>query len=256
MFKYTIITTVKNGINFIDDCLTSVNNQSYKNFIHIIIDDNSSDNSFEYLNDKYTANNRIIIKNSLNPGRVNSLNMALSKIQTPYICILDIDDMVHPDWLKFSDYWITKYKIDIITSKYSNSNIFNNFTNSKIIHVSSFFLLFRNFICHSGVIINYSKMSDSIKYEDSINHDYKLWINLSILNFKITYIPLCLVYHRIHDLQNFEKNFRFKYVINSFLLKSKFLFSKFPLLIPLILPIQLYGILHSLLKGYLKRTFF
>lgn len=40
----SIITAVFNGEKYIKECLLSVLNQTYSDFDHIIIDDNSSDN--------------------------------------------------------------------------------------------------------------------------------------------------------------------------------------------------------------------
>ena len=39
----TIITTVKNGENYLEECILSLKQQTYKNYEHIIIDANSSD---------------------------------------------------------------------------------------------------------------------------------------------------------------------------------------------------------------------
>ena len=45
----TIITVVKNGEKFFEECIKSVLNQSYKNFEYIIIDGNSTDRTHEIL---------------------------------------------------------------------------------------------------------------------------------------------------------------------------------------------------------------
>ena len=45
----TIITVVKNGEKFLEECIKSVLNQSYKDFEYIIIDGNSSDGTSEVI---------------------------------------------------------------------------------------------------------------------------------------------------------------------------------------------------------------
>ena len=46
---FSIITPVFNGKNYINDYLASLKNQSYKYWEAIIIDDNSDDDSYEFL---------------------------------------------------------------------------------------------------------------------------------------------------------------------------------------------------------------
>ena len=43
----TIITTVKNGEEFLEEAILSLRKQAYKNFEHIIIDANSSDGTLK-----------------------------------------------------------------------------------------------------------------------------------------------------------------------------------------------------------------
>ena len=47
----TIITSVFNGEKYIKECLLSVLNQTYSDFEHIIIDDNSNDNTVKIIKD-------------------------------------------------------------------------------------------------------------------------------------------------------------------------------------------------------------
>ena len=50
MKKVSIIIPVHNSGNYIEECINSVINQTYKNIEIIIIDDNSTDDSIEKIN--------------------------------------------------------------------------------------------------------------------------------------------------------------------------------------------------------------
>ena len=47
--KISIITATFNSQNFITTNLNSINNQTYKNFEHIIVDNNSQDKTLEII---------------------------------------------------------------------------------------------------------------------------------------------------------------------------------------------------------------
>ena len=50
MVKITIFIINRNNSKFLSDCISSAINQKFRNFEVIIIDDNSSDNSVEIIN--------------------------------------------------------------------------------------------------------------------------------------------------------------------------------------------------------------
>ena len=47
--KISIITATSNSQNFIGSNINSINDQTYKNYEHIIIDNNSQDNTLEII---------------------------------------------------------------------------------------------------------------------------------------------------------------------------------------------------------------
>ena len=54
----SIITAVFNGEKYIKECLLSVLNQTYPDFEHIIIDDNSNDNTVKIIKGLIKNDNR------------------------------------------------------------------------------------------------------------------------------------------------------------------------------------------------------
>ena len=67
MKKVSIITPVYNSEKFLDETATSVFNQTYNNWEWILIDDCSTDNSWDILNELSERDSRVkIYKNTKN----------------------------------------------------------------------------------------------------------------------------------------------------------------------------------------------
>lgn len=85
------------GKTFLQNCIESILNQTYKNFELIVVDDCSTDTSIKTLEEYKKKDNRIhIIRNKrkrYNGGSRNvGIDFALSNIDFDYFCFLDSDD--------------------------------------------------------------------------------------------------------------------------------------------------------------------
>ena len=88
--KITIITVTKNSEKFIERNIQSVIGQSYKNYEHIIIDGNSSDNTIEICN-KFHHLSKII--SELDSGVYDAFNKGLILASGDIIGFLNSDDV-------------------------------------------------------------------------------------------------------------------------------------------------------------------
>ncbi len=93
--KITVITPVYNGAEYIEQCLQSVMNQTYKNFEHIVMDGGSTDGTVDIVK-KYESlyNVRIYSKrdNGMYDAIANGFDLAIGDI----FCWLNSDDMFMP----------------------------------------------------------------------------------------------------------------------------------------------------------------
>jgi len=92
--ELTIIMPVYNGMPFLKLAVNSILNQTYENFKFIVIDDGSTDNSYEYLTN--ISDSRINIIKQKNIGLCNTLNHFFNSATTKYVARLDQDDISHP----------------------------------------------------------------------------------------------------------------------------------------------------------------
>lgn len=97
----SVIIPVYNVERYLEQCLESVVNQTYRNLEIIIVDDASPDNSREiYLRyQKMDARIRIIRKEK-NAGLSKARNSALEVCQGQFVYFLDSDDYIQPEMLE------------------------------------------------------------------------------------------------------------------------------------------------------------
>lgn len=84
--------SVHNGMPYLKESVESIVRQNFKDLEFIIVDDASTDNSWNYL--KNLKDKRIkLIKNKKNLGLATSLNIALKKTRGSFIARMDADDI-------------------------------------------------------------------------------------------------------------------------------------------------------------------
>ncbi|MFD1061763.1 glycosyltransferase family 2 protein [Winogradskyella litorisediminis] len=90
----SILTPFKNVSNYIDECLVSILNQTYQNWELLIVDDNSTDDSYEKVQSYAKNDSRIkLYKNNKN-GIISALQLAFSESKGEYITRMDSDDIM------------------------------------------------------------------------------------------------------------------------------------------------------------------
>ena len=94
--KVTVLTTVYNGLPYLESAIDSTLKQTYSDFEYMIIDDASPDDSVAKFIESYKDPRINFIKNDKNLGVSATINKALSMIDTTYVVRLDQDDISLP----------------------------------------------------------------------------------------------------------------------------------------------------------------
>jgi glycosyltransferase involved in cell wall biosynthesis len=116
--KYSFIIPVYNGEKYIDNCLSSILNQTYKNFEVIIINDGSTDKSLDILK-KYSKENRNIrIYDIKNKGVSNARNYGVSNAIGDYFIFVDVDDYVDLNMLEYINTELNNRNLDLVKYNY------------------------------------------------------------------------------------------------------------------------------------------
>ncbi len=93
----SIIITVYNADTFLDRCLNSIINQTYRNLEIVLIDDGSTDGSGGICDAWESKDPRIKVLHTSNQGIAAARNCGLHIAHGDYIGFADPDDWVEPD---------------------------------------------------------------------------------------------------------------------------------------------------------------
>ncbi|WP_270769969.1 glycosyltransferase family 2 protein [Lactobacillus crispatus] len=109
----TVLVTAYNVSEYINRCIDSILSQTYKNFELLIINDGSTDNTLEMLQ-QYKSNPHVQLINKANGGVSSARNMGIKVAKGSYIAQVDGDDYVSKDWLESCTKFLTSKKTDVL----------------------------------------------------------------------------------------------------------------------------------------------
>lgn len=96
MEKISIIVPVYNAVKYLEKCVISLINQTYRNKEIILIDDGSTDGSGELCDKLAKSNENIRVIHQENLGVSTARNRGLGYASGKYIGFCDADDIAHP----------------------------------------------------------------------------------------------------------------------------------------------------------------
>ena len=97
----TVLLAVNNGERWLKESISSILNQTYKEFEFLIINDGSDDNSLQIIKDFAQKDKRINYISHENIGLTASLNKGLSIAKGDWIARIDCNDISCPKRLEF-----------------------------------------------------------------------------------------------------------------------------------------------------------
>jgi glycosyltransferase involved in cell wall biosynthesis len=127
MFKVSVIITVYNTGKYLRQCLDCVVNQTLRDIEIICVNDGSTDNSLDILNEYAVRDKRIKVINKENEGLggAPARNLGLTVAQGKYVSILDSDDTFELDMLNKMAKKAEDTNVDIVVCggmEYDNRN--------------------------------------------------------------------------------------------------------------------------------------
>lgn len=113
MVAISIVIPVYNIENYLEKCLDSLINQTFKDIEVICVNDGSKDKSLDILNEYAKKDSRFKIINQENSGSGSARNNGLNNAQGKYVQFLDGDDYFEPEMLEKLYNLAENHKADI-----------------------------------------------------------------------------------------------------------------------------------------------
>ena len=130
-YKISVITVTKNSARHLEENLTSLKNQTYKNFEHIIIDGKSDDNTVEII--KKFSNDIFYWKSEKDHGLYDAMNKGIKVATGDIIGILNSDDIYYPEALNYVNKYFNEYEnIDFLFGSVHKHKLMHGFSPKKI----------------------------------------------------------------------------------------------------------------------------
>jgi GT2 family glycosyltransferase len=96
----SIIILNYNGLRFAEQCVRSVLDSDYSNFEVVLVDNGSTDGSYEVLRQLFAAHPRVgIVRNARNLGFAEGNNVGYSRSKGNIVVFLNVDTTVERTWL-------------------------------------------------------------------------------------------------------------------------------------------------------------
>ncbi len=90
--RFSIIVPVYDTEKYLDNCICSVLKQDFEDFELILVNDGSTDSSFQICETYYQKDSRVRIFNQMNSGQSATRNYGLRNAEGEYVIFLDSDD--------------------------------------------------------------------------------------------------------------------------------------------------------------------
>ena len=121
--KISVIIPIYNCEKFIKECLSSLIEQTFKNFEIICINDGSTDNTLKILKEFKELDNRIYVFNQNNTGPGIARNVGMNKSKGEYLIFLDSDDIFKKTMLEELYIKIKENDSDVVVCNSQNFEI-------------------------------------------------------------------------------------------------------------------------------------
>ena len=120
----SVIVPIYNVENYLDKCIESIVNQTYKNLEIILVDDGSPDNSPKICDNWALKDNRIKVIHKENGGLSSARNAGIQNASGEYIAFIDSDDYFDLQAISVMQKNLENYNVDVssISFKCVNEN--------------------------------------------------------------------------------------------------------------------------------------
>ena len=200
----SVITSVYNCQDYVGEMLDSILNQTFYDWECLVIDDASTDNTWDIIR-QYKDDRIIAIQNEQNVGLTQNLNKGIARAKGKYIIRIDGDDIAYPTRFEKQVRFMEDNPQVVVSGGYLQNfgkryNVLKAVLSDDVLRVN---MLFNSVIYHPSYIIRKAVMDQyHIRYNEELRYaqDYNLLYQL-MQHGRLANIPEIIVKYRNHDKQ-------------------------------------------------------
>jgi glycosyltransferase involved in cell wall biosynthesis len=200
--KTSIILTTYNRAKLLPRAVSSVLNQSYKNWELLIIDDCSTDNTEEVAMKLFAGDSRVrYYRLSENHGSDSyPKNFGISKAEGEFICFLDDDDEYRKDGVKILSTYLGSSGADAVYGDYMNNQGGKRLPGWSL-GFDAGTLQRMNFIAMPVVMVKKKALLAVGGFDENIPKfkDWNLWLRLQKRGFRFLHVPIMVAEVHTHE---------------------------------------------------------
>ncbi len=211
----SVIISCYNYAKYLPFCLESVLCQTYGDFEIIIVNDGSTDNTAEVV-EEYLPNPLIRYIRQENAGQAHAKNTGIRAATGEFIAFLDSDDFWETDKLKKQMPLFSDPRVGVVYSRARfidengrslNLSVGGEYQRPRTGRITEH-LFFDNFIPFSSSIVRRECLGKAGIFDESIKMgiDWDLWLRISV-HFGFAYVDEPLLIYRIGHSGQMSRNF-------------------------------------------------
>lgn len=201
--RISIIIPVHNAGKYIEFCINSIINQDYEDFEIILIENNSTDDSYEKCVLLSNMDKRITLFSTKDKGVSAARNIGLAHVTGDIVTFCDADDYLEPNSLTKVIGIIERTETDILVTginKRKGSNIYDvaSYSRDKQVSAEKLIAMVINDRKIMGGVWNKfyrREILKDIKFDTSLTHCEDLYFNICVLNKNLN--SKCLISYEI-----------------------------------------------------------
>ena len=199
--KISVIVPCYNQGKYVKDTINSLKNQTYKDFVCVLVNDGSTDDTEEVILNETEGDGRFVYYKNENHGLPWTRNFAISKTNSEYILPLDSDDIIAPSYIENAVKYLDEHPDTAIF--YGRAKLFWNDGRSTSWNLPAFnykFLLKNNHI-YCSFVYRRKDYERSGGYDDTMDayEDWEFLIRLLHNNTKVYRTDEVVFYYRQHE---------------------------------------------------------
>ena len=195
---------VRNGARWLGDAIKSVQDQTFRDFELIVIDDGSDDESPRIIEERFRTDPRIVAIRHDRLGLVAALNSGLAASRGQFIARLDADDLARPQRLERQNEYLESHpEIGLLGSWAEKINeqglVVGTLRPPAEKRKLSRLLARTNPFLHSSIMMRKAILETAGAYRAAFDgaEDYDLWIRISEVA-GVANLPEYLLQYRVH----------------------------------------------------------